>query len=373
MKRLFFVLVVFMLLVIPVGAEQSVEEQIIGDIEGELSGFEASLPDYIKDFLPDDALKGGLTGAELNQKDFLDYAIDYLLAYIPSILKSFAGMLAMMLIISIFNVLKGSFSSEGLKQAFSLASTLCISISVFTSVSGIIDMCVDYLHILCGVMNSFAPVMSALYIMTGSITSASVSNASMMLFLSIVENFVAYGLSPVIKICLCFSVVSSISGSSDLSGISRVIKNTFTGACVFLISIFSFVMSFQGVLSHSADSLSLRTARFAIGNFIPVVGGFISDSLKTISASLSFIKSSCGVVAIIVIVLLILPIIISLLLHRLSFSLICGISRALGAESEARACDEGGALCSFALAVVSLCSVVFIFAITIFIKSSVGA
>ena len=373
MKKVFVFLIISIILSIPANASQNIEKEIIGNIQGEISNFESSLPDYVKDFLPNEALDNVVIGStDITQKDFLDYSIDYLLAHIPTILRSFTGLLAILLIVSVFNTVKQGFSSEGLRQAFSLCATLCISISVFSSISQIIDTCTDYLHILCGTMNSFAPLMSALYIMTGSISSAAVSNASMMLFLSIIENFVVYALSPTMKICLCFSVVSSISGTCDLGGISRLIKNTFTGACVFLISIFSFVMSFQSVLAHSADSLSLRTARFAIGNFIPVVGGFISDSLKTVSASLSFIKNSCGVIAIIVIVILILPVIISLLLNKLSFNLISGISKALGIEGEARACDEASTLCSFTLAIVSLCSVVFIFAITILIKSSVG-
>lgn len=374
MKKIFFIIVFVLLFSITVFAKEDLNSEIMQDIDKEFSEFENSLPDYVKDFFPDNILNGNFNDLSLqsiNQFDFLDYATNYLLGFAPLILKNFANLLVLFLIISIFNTIKASFHSEGLKQAFSMCSSLCISISVFSAISAILDMCVNFLLILCNTMNSFTPVMSALYIMTGAITSASVSSASMMLFLSIVENFVVYGLVPIIKLCLCFSIVGAISGYVDLSGISRTIKNTFTGVCVFLMSIFSFVMSFQSVLSHSADSLSLRTVRFAIGNFIPVVGGFIGDSMKTVSASFSFIKSSCGVFAIIVIILLILPIVISLILNKLSFDIISGISKSIGVEAESKICDEASNLCSFALSTVLLCSVTFLFALTIFIKSSV--
>ncbi len=353
----------------------NINSEILGSIENELDEFKASLPDQVLDFLPSEIFEGdfsSLSNGKINQATFLEFSIDYMLAFLPSIIEIFSSMLALVLIVSIFNTLKASFASEGLKTAFSLCSTLSISIAVFSVITSICELCIDYLHALCSAMNTFAPVMSGLMIMTGSISSATMSNTSFMLFLTIVENFIIIALIPVVKMSFSFSAVSAISGNVDLSGFSRFIKNTFTGACVLLMSIFSFVMSFQSVLTHSVDSLSMRTARFAIGNFIPIVGGFLSDSLKTIFSSLSYVKNACGVVAIIVIVTLTLPVIISLLLYRLSFNLISGASRAIGLDSECRIFDEASTLCSFILAICSLSVVVFIFALTVFIKFSVG-
>lgn len=374
MKRILLLFLIVFLLVIPVSAEKAAEDEIIDIVDDELSKFESSLPDYVKDFLPNEVFDGDFSSIinnEIGQSSFLEYTINYLLSFLPSTIKSFSNLLVLILISSIFNVMKESFMSDGLKTAFSMCSTLCISISVFSIISTILSRSIDFIGALCGAMNSFAPVMSILYIISGSITSAAISNASMMLFLSIIENFIVYGLAPIVNICLCFSIVSSISCGTDLTGIAKSIKNMFTSICVFLVSIFSFVMSYQSVLSRSADSLSLRTARFAIGNFIPVVGGFVSDSIATISSSLGLIKSSCGTIAIIVILLLTIPIIISIWLNKISFSLCSGISKALSVDRDAQVFDEACTICSFILAIVTLCSVIFIFALTIFIKSSV--
>lgn len=375
MKKL-FLLILFVLIFSVSASAITTEEEISSSIQGEMSAFEQALPENVRDFLPKeiyDSDFSSLTNGEINQLDFLDYVINYLLAFLPSIIRTFSYLLILIILVSIFNLMKSSFSVDGLKNAFSLCSTLCISISVFYSVSEIVDFSIEYIKLLCGAMNSFAPVMSVLYIMSGAITSATVSNTAIMLFLSIIENFILYALSPIIKLCICFSITSSISGSIDLSGISKTIRSVFTSACTLVLSIFSFVMSYQSVLGHSADSLSLRTARFAVGNFIPVVGGFVSDSLKTVASSVSYIKNACGVVAVIVIFLLTIPIIISLMLNKLSFGMISGISKALGIENESRICDEASNICGFLLAIVSLCAIVFIFALTIFIKSSVGS
>lgn len=375
MKKIWLIFLVILCFTMPINAEESIEDEIISSIDGELSDFQSSLPDYVGDFLPNEIFEGdfsNLTNGEINQISFIDYIIDYLLATLPSVLKSFSTLLALVLIISIFNIIKKSFASEGLKNAFSLVSVLCVSITVFSTVSSLTEACIEYVNSICGAMNCFTPIMSAMYIMTGSISSAAVSNASMMLFLSIVENFIVVALVPIIKTSLSFSVVTSLSEGVNLSGISKTIKNLFTSICALLMSIFSFVMSYQSVLTQDADSLYMRTARFAIGNFIPIVGGFVGDSLKTVSSSLSLIKNSCGVIAIIVIVLIAIPIIVSLSLYKICFSAISGIARMLGIEKECCACDEASSICGFVLAILSLTCIVFVFALTIFIKSSTG-
>ena len=372
MKKIVFIFLFALFLARFVYCEENVQSEINEYISDEMSDFRDNSPDYVVDFLGNEVFEGdfsSLTNASINQGTFIDYVIDYLLFSLPKIAKSFSGMIILVLLISIFNLLKNSFSSEGLKNAFSMCASLSLSVSVFSIISEIIDTCIDYIATLCNTMNTFAPVMSAMYIMTGSISGAAVSNASMMLFLSIVENFIVTSLVPIIKICLCFSVVSSLCCGIDLSEGARMIKNTFTGICVFIMSIFSFVMSYQSVLSQGADTLTIRTAKFAIGNFIPIVGGFVSESLKTVSSSLSLVKNSCGVVAIIVIVLITLPVIISLLIYRFCFGIISTTTKILGIGNEAKCCDEAGTLCSFILAILCLTFVVFIYAITIFIKS----
>lgn len=375
MKKIILFVLFCAIFTLNVSAENDTHQEIISSLEDELSDFKNSLPDSVRDFLPNEIFKGDfsdLVNGDINQFSFLDFSINYLLSSLPYILKSFSATLVLVLIISIFNIIKSTFSSEGLKNAFSLFSSTSVSIAVFSSLSSTINLSVDYIEMLCSTMNTFTPIMSALYIMNGAITTAAISNTSMMLFLTIIENFILVGLAPIMKICFCFSLVGGISGSVDLSGISKIIKSFFTGTCIFLISIFSFVMSYQTVLSESADSLSLRTAKFAIGNFIPIIGGFIGDSLKTISSSLMLIKNSCGIVAIIVVVLITLPVLISLWLNKFSFSLVASISKMLGIDNESRIFEESCTLCGFALSIVSLTCVAFIFALTIFVRFSVG-
>ena len=371
MKKVFIFISVFIFLSFTCYADDATDK-IISSLDGELSNFEASIPNEIKELLPKDFFNGSYDSASsLNQQDFLEIIGNVLLANLPSILKSFSLILVLIIISSVLNLMKQGFQNDSLGKSFNLCSSLCISAFVFTAVSSILTSTVSYINTLCSVMNAITPVISGIYIMTGNISSAAVSSSGIMLFITLLQNFVVIAIIPIIKICMCFSIIKSISTEIDVSGFSKIIKNTFTTILIFTMTVFSFVMSCQSVLAQGNDSLSLRTAKFAVGSFIPIVGASVSEALKTVSSSLSVVKGSVGVIGIIIIAIITLPALISLYLNKLSFDICTGISKSLSCSNEASVTEEASSICSFLLSIVAITCVLFIFSITIFLKSTV--
>ncbi|MGM9645984.1 MAG: hypothetical protein ACI3XS_04795 [Eubacteriales bacterium] len=354
-------------------AEDTVTNDITSSVENELEDFKNSLPDEVLQYLPGELFEGdfsSLTNGSNAEKTFVNIILNYLFAGIDDVIKSFVAILCVLIIASLFNILQKSFSSDAIKNTFSMFSSLCVSLTVFNVCLTLCRGAVYYMQLLCRVMNAFIPVMTTMYILNGSISTAAASNVSMLIFISVTEGILLAALLPLVKVCMCFSLVGSVNESFNLSGISKVIKNTFTSVIVFVMSIFSFVFSYKNIISQSSDSLSLRTAKFAVSSFIPIVGSSVSDALKTVSSSLSFVKSSCGVIAIIVIALIVLPVIISLILNRVSFGICSGIASVIGCERESKMLDEASSICGFILALTVCTALLFIFAITLFIKSS---
>jgi len=61
---------------------------------------------------------------------------------------------------------------------------------------------------------------------------------------------------------------------------------------------------------NSLDRFSVKTAKFALGNFIPVVGGFVSDSVDILISSSQLIKNVFGGIGLVILVgICIIPII----------------------------------------------------------------
>ena len=373
--RKFFILVFIFLLALPVSASDTVYNDISSSISDELEIFKSSLPNEVLDFFPKEIWNGdfsSLLGGEYNEGTMLDYVIDYLFLGLKSTINSFASIIIVILIASIFKMLQESMNSDSLKEAFSITSALCICFTVASICINIAKMTSQYMSTLCGIMKSFLPIMSVLYIMNGNISSGAVASSSLLLFIALVEQFLLSFMLPIVEFSICFSIIRVFNSHLSFDGISKTLKNTFTSVTGFIMSIFMFVLSTKNILAQGADSISMKTAKFAISSFIPIVGGAVGESLKTVSTSLSFIKGSLGVIAIIVIVVSLLPAIISLLLNKLSFSILSGIGKCLGLNSETGITDEGSSICGFLLALAACTGVMFIFALTVFIKASSG-
>ena len=374
MKRIIFILIPIFLLTVSVYANEPIDN-INSSINNEMKEFEESLPDYIKVILPSELFDGdysSLLNGEIGYRTFIDATIDFLLADLPKVLSQISVILALIIVSSIFNTLASSFDSDSLKSSYGLCSSLCISLTVFTMVSSLLESAVSYMNTLCTVMNSFAPILTVMHIMSGNISSATLGNASMIMFISLIENILLAVLTPIVCVCMCFSLIKAVSNNIDIGGISKFVRSSFVTLTVFTMMIFTFVFSFQNVLTQSADSLSIKTARFAVGSFIPIVGSSISEALRTVSSSVSLVKNSCGVIAVICIVLLSLPIVVSFYLHKLSFDICSSLASVIGCNKESTVISDASGICSFLLALVSCTAVFFILSIAIFIKTSAG-
>lgn len=351
----------------------SPQNDIMEQISDEIQYFKNSLPKEIIDFMPQEIWSGDfsqLLGNSFGEINLLELVLNYLLSGLNNVLKSFSAITVILIISSLFNALCSS-SSNAVKNSFNISTSICVAIIIFKLCTSIASSTCSYLNGLNKIMECFAPLMATLYILTGNVTSGTIASASFVLFISLIENFLISFMLPIVNICICFSIIKSVGGYFDLSGISKSLKNTFTGVTVFVMSIFMFVLSCKSVLSQSTDSISIKTAKFAISSFIPIVGTTVNDALRTITSSISLIKNSCGIIAIIIIAIMMLPAIISLLLNRLLFNITSSIAKCLNCNNECAVIDEASSICGFLLALVLCTCILFIFALTIMIKTTV--
>ena len=56
----------------------------------------------------------------------------------------------------------------------------------------------------------------------------------------------------------------------------------------------------QGVCSASIDGVAIRAAKYAVDNFVPVVGGMFSDTMDTLVGCTLIVKNALGVAAMLV-------------------------------------------------------------------------
>ena len=139
------------------------------------------------------------------------------------------------------------------------------------------------------------------------------------------------------------------------------------------MAVLAAILAAQTTLCAAADSVGARTARLVSSTVIPVVGGSVGDTLRTIGTSVQYLKSIAGISGILFLCLLLLPTLLSLIVTRLTFLLSSGVADMLGCESEGRLLSELGSVWGTMIAVVSMCSVMFLLALTLLVRVGVAA
>ena len=88
-----------------------------------------------------------------------------------------------------------------------------------------------------------------------------------------------------------------------------------------ILTIFIGVLTIRGITSSTIDAVTLKTTKFAVDNFIPIVGKSFSDAIASVAGYSLIIKNAIGSIGLIVIILIILYPIIKLILSSLIFKL----------------------------------------------------
>ena len=347
-------------------------------VPGEYTELVEGLPSDISSALPDDIYsdepgKVGNAVAEI-------FSAEYLFSVISSALSLGIGdaaalfvMLSGVLVLSaVFSAFKSSVASEAMSRAVSF-STSCALFGCVISVQAEHFLRVEeFFERLALIMNGMIPVASVVYAMGGNLSTAATSSGMLYVFLAFCEEICRSSILPIAALCTAFALCSSFSSNVNLHGLSSAIKKCYTFVLGLMMTVLLAVLSAQTVLSSAADTVSARAAKLVASNVIPIVGSSVGDTLRTLSSSVGYLKSVCGIGGIVFIILLVLPTLISLLLTRAVFILAVAVADLVGCESESKLLSELGSVYGVLVAVISMCSVMFILALTVFVRCTVA-
>lgn len=91
------------------------------------------------------------------------------------------------------------------------------------------------------------------------------------------------------------TMVGSLSEELHVSRLCRLFRQAANWTLGFGFTVFIGVMSVQGVSAAALDGVSIRTAKYAIDNFIPIVGGMFSDTVDTLVGCSLVVHNAVGV------------------------------------------------------------------------------
>lgn len=243
-------------------------------------------------------------------------------------------------------------SADKLSGLFTTVGVLAGAGMTVAAVSEILTSSLELLKTASIFITAFIPIFAGILSVMGRTASASAINAitlaATQLFSQLAVNFLA----PLCGAIMGLSITGAIHPQLNISRLGELIKKIVIWVLSLLMTVFMSILSVQTFVTSSADSVLIRTAKFAVSSGVPIIGGTISDAVGTVHSSLAVIKSSVGTYGIIAAAVIILPTLINVVCYRLSVSAAEAVSDVFGVKELSALLKSCGAVMSIIIAVI---------------------
>ena len=351
---------------LPIVAQEEAKILDGSALPGEYHAWLESIPKEIAELLPTGIFSESREemGEAVNEISSFSYLCSTLLELIGARLGGCAKILAssfgLLLLSAVFQALRGAFKSEGVQKAFGLCSTLVITLALICQSYDCLVRVTDYFANLNTMTAALLPVNTVLYAMGGNTSTAVASSAGLSVYMTVMEEIVGKTILPFCGICMALALMGTLDSSLRTSGLLSATKKNYTTVLSFLMMLLLAMLSAQSTLGTRADSLAMRSVKFAAGSWIPVVGGSVAELLRTIGAGVGYLRGAVGICGIFLLLFLLLPTLVELFLLRLCWQLSSAGADLLGCEREKKLLEEFASILGYLIAAVSICSSVLL-------------
>ncbi|MGI5976533.1 MAG: stage III sporulation protein AE [Candidatus Limivicinus sp.] len=288
---------VLLLLILPFFTVSAHADELI-DEAAEIAGV-----NELNEALPDDA--GEISGkidsnGKYDSKAALGRLWNKIVKNIVDELRDSVKTAAALVGIGLVTSLAGTLCRDKNIAGYINAAAVCSGALVLVNgISSIISQTSDALERLSEYSKAALPAVFTAAASCGAAVSSSAKYGIACISIDLLMGIAQSAVIPLAYAFLALSLSNSIFESPMLKSCQRLTKWLATTLMTVFIFAFSTIITVSGIVSGSADALSVKAARTVISTVLPVVGGIISDAASSVLLAASAIKNSAGVMSLI--------------------------------------------------------------------------
>lgn len=356
--------------------EPTIEDEIETITDGQLGGLDLSELEEILKKIGEQEYKmfGNTNFYDLLQKiisgDFAENSTSFFSALINLIFDDILAFLPLMATIISVSILCGFVSNIrskiGSKATNDIVHFVCygvVILLVMNAVMQMINMTVNSLNLLKNVMDAIFPILLTLMASVGGTVSVSVYQPMVAILSGGIFQIATNILMPIFIFILIFTMIGNLSSAFKFDKFVSFFGSTYKWILGTCFTVFLAFLSIQGITASAFDGVSIRTAKFAMKSYIPIIGSYLSDGFNVIMASSVLIKNAVGAAGLLLIFAIIAIPIVKILIFSLSMRLTAAILEPLADSRTANFVHTIAKNCSLLVAIL-LC-VSFMFLLTV--------
>lgn len=313
--------------------EEEIEKQIDSLDFHTLENYLENLEGVTKSFF-EGGFKGKveslLSGEYLESNSFLESILSLLWDGLLSFLPLIASIIAISIMGGMLGNLKPQTNGKSIGNIVHFVTYGVVIVFLGAILVQLISLTSSTLKSLKSIADGIFPILLTLLTAVGGTVSVGLYQPAIAVLSNVFIYLITYFLMPLFIFSIVFSIVGNLSNNIKLDKFISFLQATFKWVLGFLFTLFLGFITIQGISASAVDGLSIRTAKYTIKSYVPIVGGYISDGLSIVLASSMLIKNAVGTAGLLLILFATLSPILNLVLFMLSLKFMSAIIEPVG-------------------------------------------
>ena len=319
-------------------AEAELNENIYSILNGlDLSALDEYLQNYRDSFLfnfGDSAreiaeylLRGNL---QIDYGSYTGEILSVLFEDVLSLVPAFSQIVALSLICAIVKSAEGGIMSGATAKVVRIACYALIITILTAMLTGIVSSAASSINNVKAQVEVVTPILITLTVLTGGNSAGAIFQPSALFISGGAIEIVSGIIFPAAVAVIIINLISKLSPDLSFSGTSKLIKSIMKWVIGITLAVFSLFMTVQSAGATLFDGIFFKATKYLVGNSVPIVGNFLSAGVDMVVAAGSVIKSSVGMIGIVLLIIEIAQPIILLAAFSLILKLVSAIVQPLG-------------------------------------------
>lgn len=269
----------------------------------------------------------------VNYSDYITELFSVLFSRVTAMLPAFAQIVAISILCAVSSGAEGGVIGKTTAKVIRLACISLIMLILSSMLFGIVSTAVKCINNIKRQVEIITPILVTLTILTGGSESAAIYQPSA-LFLSggaieIVSSFIF----PATVAVIVLNFTSKINPEISFTGVASLIKSVMKWVIGITVTVFGLFITVQSSATSLFNGVFFKVTKYLVGNSVPIVGNFLSAGVDMVVMSGSVVRSSLGILGIVMLISEIIQPLIMLASFSLMLKITAAISQPLGEKT----------------------------------------
>lgn len=269
----------------------------------------------------------------------------------------------------ILETLQSAFERKSVSKVAYAISYMVLVIIAINSFSVAIGYAKSAIANMIHFMVAMIPLLLTLLASMGNIASVSVMHPLIVFMIHTIGTLIYIIVFPLLFLSAILHIVSSLSDKYKVTQLANLLRRISVAILGIFLTVFLGIISVQGATSSVTDGVTIRTAKYVTGNFVPVVGRMFSDATDTVISASLLVKNAIGIAGVVIILLICAFPALKILTLAIIYNVSAAIMQPLGDSPIVTCLETIGKSMIYVFAALASVGLMFFLAITIIIAA----